>query len=330
MRLWQIASGVCVAIVYGTIVSHAQPASTGSGQAYPARAVRIVIPFAPGGGTDNLTRIMAPKLTELLGQQILIDNRPGAGSQIGTELVARAAPDGYTIVHVDTSFTSNPSLFRKLPYDALKDFAPISVLASAPVVLMVHPSVPVKSVKELITLAKARPGELNFATGGTGSATHLGVELFKSVAGLDLVHVPYKGSGPAAVAVLAGQVVMTFASPSATASHVAAGKLRALAITGDKRNAAMPQVPTFVESGLRAVDAGTYWVSLAPAATSKDILATLNNAMVRVLLLPDIRQRLMGLAFDPIGSSPEDCAANIRSEIAKWARVIAQAGIRAE
>jgi tripartite-type tricarboxylate transporter receptor subunit TctC len=319
MRLWQIAlaGALCNAFTL-----HAQP--------FPTRPVRIVIPFAPGGGTDNLTRIMAPKLTELLGQQILIDNRPGASSQIGTEHVARAAPDGYTLVHVDTSFTSNPSLYRKLPYDTVKDFAPISVLASAPVVLMIHPSVPVKSLKELIALAKARPGELNFATGGTGSATHLGVEMFKSAAELNLVHIPYKGSGPAAAAVVAGHVVMTVASPSATAPFVAAGKLRALAVTGDKRIAAMPQVPTFTESGLRGVDSGTYWVALAPAGTSKDIIAMLNNAMVRVLQMAEVRQRLTGLGFDTIGSTPEEAAMHIRDALAKWARVVADAKIRAE
>ena len=299
-------------------------------QSYPQKPVRIVVPFAPGGGTDNLTRIMAPYLTEQLRQPVLIDNRPGASGQIGTELVARAAPDGYTIVHVDTSFTSNPSLYRKLPYDTVKDFAPISLLASAPVVLMVHPSVPVKTLKELIALARAHPGELNFATGGAGSATHLGVELFKSAAGLQLVHIPYKGSGPAAAAVLAGHVVMTFASPSATAPHVAAGKLRALAITGERRNAAMPKIPTFTEAGLRGVDSGTHWHSLAPAATPKDIIGTLHSAMAVVLQLPDIRQRLTALGFDIIGSPPEASAAHIRDEIAKWARVVAQAQIRAE
>jgi tripartite-type tricarboxylate transporter receptor subunit TctC len=212
----------------------------------------------------------------------------------------------------------------------VKDFAPIAVLASAPVVLMTHPSVPVKTLKELIALAKARPGELNFATGGTGSATHLGVALFQSAAGLDLVHIPYKGSGPAAAAVLAGQVVMTFASPSATAPFVAAGKLRALAVTSDKRNSAMLQVPTFIESGLRGVDASTYWVSLAPAGTAKDIIATLNSAMVRVLQLPDIRQRLTGLGFEAIGSTPEEGVIHIRDAMAKWARVVVEAKVRAE
>ncbi len=297
-------------------------------QGYPARAVRVIIPFAPGGGTDNLTRIMAPRLTELLGQPVVIDNRPGASGQIGTELAARAAPDGYTIVHVDTSFTSNPSLYPKLPYDPVRDFTPIALLASAPVVLIVHPSVPVKTLKELIALARARPGELNFATGGAGSATHLGVELFKAAARLDLVHIPYKGSGPAAAAVLAGQVVMTIASPSATKPLVVAGKLRAIAITGEKRNAALPEVPTFVEAGLPGVDSGSYWVSLAPAGTPREIIATLNGAMAKVLQMPDIRQRLIDLGFDPIGSTPDECAGNIRAEIEKWAKLIRAAGIR--
>ncbi|MBI4192670.1 MAG: tripartite tricarboxylate transporter substrate binding protein [Betaproteobacteria bacterium] len=308
------------------------PYATGSAaaQGYPARAVRVIIPFAPGGGTDNLTRIMAPRMTELLGQQIVIDNRAGASGQIGTELAVRAAPDGYTIVHVDTSFTSNPSLYPKLPYDPIRDFTPISLLASAPVVLIIHPSVPVKTLKELMALAKARPGELNFATGGAGSATHLGVELFKAAAKIDLVHIPYKGSGPAAAAVLAGQVVMMFASPSATKPHVVAGKLRAIAITGEKRNAGFPEIPTFVESGLPGVDSGTYWVSLAPAATPRDVINTLSSAMSKVLQMPGIRQRLIDLGFDPIGSTPDECAANIRGEIAKWARVIKEAKIRPE
>ena len=304
-------------------------AAAAHGQAFPTRPVRIVIPFAPGGGTDNLTRIMAPKLTELLGQQILIDNRPGASGQIGTELVARAAPDGYTLAHIDTSFTSNPSLYRKLPYDTVKDFAPVSQLASAPVVLMIHPSVPVKSLKELIAFAKARPGEQNFATGGVGSATHLGLELFKGTAGLNIVHIPFKGSGPAAAAVLAGHVVMTVAGPS-TAPFVAAGKLRALAITGDKRNSAMPQLPTFAESGVRGVDAGTDWVSVAPAGTPRESIATLNGAMVRVLQMPDIVKRLAELGFEPIASSPEACGTHIREALARWARVVAQANIRVE
>lgn len=303
---------------------------TAGAQGYPARAVRVIVPFAPGGGTDILTRIVAPKVSEILGQPLVVDNRPGASGQIGTDLVAKTAPDGYTILHVDTSFTSNPSLYSKLPYDPVKDFAPISLLASAPVVLIVHPSVPVTTLKELIALAKARPGELNFATGGAGSATHLGVELFKSAAGIDLIHIPYKGSGPAAAAVLGGQVAMMFGGPSSVKPHVAAGKLRAIAITGEKRNPALPEVPTFVESGLKGVDSGTYWSSLSPASTPKEIIIMLSGAMAKVLRMPDIRQRLVGLAFDPIGSTPEESAANIRSEIAKWAKVVKEAKIRVD
>ena len=297
-------------------------------QGYPARAVRIIVPFAAGGGTDILTRIMAPRLSELLGQQIVVDNRPGASGQIGTELAARAAPDGYTVLHVDTSFNSNPSLYPKLPYDSIRDFAPIALLASAPVVLIVHPSVPVQTLKELLALARARPGELNFATGGAGSATHLGVELFKAMAKVDLVHIPYKGSGPAAVAVLSGQVAMMFAGPSSVKQHVVAGRLRGIAITGGKRNGALAHVPTFIESGVEGVDSGTYWGSLAPAATPRDVIDILSTAMAKVLRMPDIRERLTDLAFDAIGSTPEEYAASIRSEIAKWARVVKAAKIR--
>jgi tripartite-type tricarboxylate transporter receptor subunit TctC len=305
-------------------------AAVAQAQSYPSRAVRIIVPFGPGGGTDNLTRLMAPKLIELLQQPVIVDNRAGASGQIGTEQGARAAGDGYTLTHVDTSFTSNPSLYARLPYDPVRDFACISLLASAPVVLIVHPSVPVKSVKELIALARSRPGALNFATGGAGSATHLGVELFKSAAKVDLVHIPFKGSGPAAAAVLSGEVVMMFASPSATKPHVAAGRLRAIAITGDKRNAAMPHVPTFVEAGLNGVDSGTYWVSLAPAGTPQHAIQILSTAMSKVLQMTEIRQRLVALGFDPIGSTPDQCAANVRSEIAKWAKVVAAARIRLE
>ena len=318
-------NALCLAALLG-----ASAIGVAGAQGYPARAIRVIVPFAPGGGTDNLTRIMAPKLTEVLGQPIVIDNRAGASGQIGTELAARSAPDGHTVVHVDTSFTSNPSLYSKLPYDPIKDFAPISLLASAPVVLIIHPSVPVTTLKQLMSLARARPGELSFATGGAGSATHLGVELFKSAAKIDLVHIPYRGSGPAATAVLAGHVAMMFAGPSSTKPHVTAGKLRAIAITGEKRNSALPEVPTFVESGLRGVDSGTYWISLAPAATPSAAVKVLSAAMARVLQMPDIRQRLIDLAFEPIGSTPDKCAANIRSEITKWTRVIKEAKIRPE
>jgi tripartite-type tricarboxylate transporter receptor subunit TctC len=322
------ASVICVRVIWAACTLLTVAVSLAQAQVFPSRPVRVIVPFAPGGGTDNLTRIMAPRLTELLGQSIIVDNRPGASSQIGTELGARAAPDGHTLIHVDTSFASNPSLYPKLPYDPIKDFACVSLLASAPVVLVVHPSVPAKTLKELIALARTRPGELNFATGGAGSATHLGVELFKSAAKIDLVHVPYKGTGPAAAALLAGEVVMSIAGPSSIKPHVDSGRLRAIAITGEKRNPALPQVPTFAESGLRGVDSGSYWVSLAPAGTPQHAIHTLNGAMRKVLQAAEVRQRLVDLGFEPIGSTPDRCAENVRSEIDKWARVVSAAGIR--
>jgi tripartite-type tricarboxylate transporter receptor subunit TctC len=299
-----------------------------SAQVYPAKPIRVIVPFAPGGGTDILTRVISPKLGDALGQQIVVDNRAGAGSTIGSELVVKAAPDGYTLLMVDTSFTTNPSLYSKLPYDSARDFTPVSLLASAPVILIVHPSVPVKSVKEFVALAKAKPGQLNFASGGPGSSTHLGGELLKSVAGIDLQHIPYKGTGPAVADVLGGQVVMMFAGISSVKQHVAVGKLRAIAVTGDKRSPAMPEVPTFIESGLRGVDSGTYWGCLAPAGTPRDIVNRVSAAMAGVLKLPDIRDRLIDLGFDPIGGTPEQFAATIKSETDKWARVIRAAGVR--
>ncbi|HKA44444.1 MAG TPA: tripartite tricarboxylate transporter substrate binding protein [Burkholderiales bacterium] len=308
----------------------AQPASTASGPNYPLRAIRIIVPLAPGGGTDNLTRIMAPKMTGLLGQQIVVENRAGAGGQIGTELVARAAPDGYTLLNTDTSFSSSPSLFSRLPYDPVKDFAPVSLLASSPVALVVHPSVPARTLKELLALAKIRPRDFNFAMGGLGTGTHMGVAQFKAVTGIDIVAIPYKGGGPASADVLAGQVTMMFAGPSSITQHVATGRLRALAVTGDQRLPAMPDVPTFRESGMSGVDSGSYWVALAPAATPRDIIALLSATMVKVLQMPEVRQRLIELGYQPLGSTPEELSANLRSEMAKWARTVKETGVRVE
>lgn len=297
-------------------------------QSYPAKAIRVIVPFAPGGGTDILTRTIAPKLSEALGQQLVIDNRAGGGSTIGSELAAKAVADGYTMLMVDTSFTTNPSLYSKLPYDSGRDFAPVSLMAAAPVILIVHPSVPVRTVREFVALAKARPGQLNFASGGPGSSTHLGGELLKLVAAIDLVHIPYKGTGPAVADVLGGQVVMMFAGISSVKQHVAVNKLRAIAVTGEKRSAAMPEVPTFVEAGLKGVDSGTYWGCLAPAATPKDAINKLSSTMAGVLKMPDIQARLVDLGFDPIGGNPEQFAANIKSETEKWARVIKNARVK--
>jgi tripartite-type tricarboxylate transporter receptor subunit TctC len=314
-----------VAGVAGMLACAAAPAQT-----YPAKAIRVIVPFAPGGGTDILTRTITPKLSEALGQQLVIDNRAGGGSTIGSEMVAKGPADGYTLLMVDTSFTTNPSLYSKLPYDSTRDFAPVSLMAAAPVILIVHPSVPVRTVKEFVALAKAKPGQLNFASGGPGSSTHLGGELLKLVANIDLVHIPYKGTGPAVADVLGGQVVMMFAGISSVKQHVAVGRLRAIAVTGEKRSPAMPEVPTFIESGLKGVDSGTYWGCLAPAATPKEVVNKVSITMAGVIKLPDIQARLVDLGFDPIGGTPEQFAANIKSETDKWARVIKNARVKLE
>ena len=299
-------------------------------QNFPARPVRIIVPLAPGGGTDNLTRILAPKLSELLGQQIVVENRAGAGGQIGTDYVAKSAADGYTLLNVDTSFTSNPSLFAKLPYDSIKDCAPVSLLAAAPVALIVHPSVPARSLRELLILAKARPQLFNFAMGGYGSATHLAVEQFRAASAIDIVVIPYKGGGLATADVLAGQVVMMFGGPSSLAQHVASGRLRALAVTGKQQIPALPAVPTFVEAGLPAVNAGSYWGTLAPAGTPRDIVNLLSAATAKALQLPDVRQRLIALGYETLGGTPDEFAANIKSEMAKWAAAAKRAKFRVE
>ena len=305
-------------------------AGVSTAQNYPARYIRMIVPYVPGGGTDTLTRTIAPRLGETLGQQIIIDNRVGGSSAVGTEIAAKAPPDGYTLLMVDTSFTTNPALYGKLPFDPVKDFAPVSLVASAPVILVVHPSVPIRNVKEFVALAKARPGELNFASGAPGSSTHLGGELLKSVAQVDVVNIPYKGTGQAITDVLGGQVGMMFAGISTVRQHVRAGKLRAIAVTGEKRAAAMPEVPTFVESGLVGVDSGTYWGCLAPAATPRDIVNKVSAALHTVVESADVKPRLEERGYTVIGSAPERFGENIRSEIAKWAKVIKTAGIKVE
>lgn len=303
-------------------------AADAGAQSYPARTIRIVIPLAPGGGTDTLTRIVSPRVSQILGQQVIVENRAGGATQIGTDHVAKSAPDGYTLLNVDTAFATNPSLYAKLPYDAIKDFAPVSLLASATVVLAVHPSVPVHNMKQLLALARARPGELNFAVGGYGTGTHLSAELFKSVAKIDFLIVPYKGGGPAVAETVAGQVTMMFGGPASVKPHITSGRLRPIAVAGDKRIAALPNVPSFAEAGLKGVDSGSYWGTLAPAATPREIINTVSSALAKAVQSPDIHQRLSDLGYVPIGSTPEQYAENLRHEIAKWAKVVKDANIR--
>lgn len=297
-------------------------------QGFPDRPVRVIVPFGPGGGTDNLVRLIEPHVRAALGQPLVIENRAGAGGTIGSEMVARAPADGYTVLIVDSSFAINPSLFPRLPYDSEKDFAPVSLLATGPVILLAHPSLPVTSLQELVAMAKARPGALNYASGGNGASTHLAGELLKMVAGIDLVHVPYRGTGPATIDVVAGHVKLMFNGISAARPHVDAGRLRALAVTGDRRADALPDVPTFAEAGLAGVTASTYWGALVPAGTPAPAIARLSEALRAGVRHPDVQERLTALGFAPIGGSPADYAENLRTETAKWAEVVRKANVK--
>ena len=299
-------------------------------QSYPTRTVRVLVPYAPGGGSDILGRMLSPKVSEELGQQFVIDNRPGGNATIGTQMMARAAPDGYTLGVVDNAFTTNPSLFRNLPYDALKDFAPVTVMASSPFILLVHPSLPVKTAKELVALAKARPGQLTFASAGGGTGSHLSMELFRVVTGISLIHVPYKGAGPAVTGILSGEASIFFALPAAMTQHVKAGKARALAVTDARRYPGLPDVPTLVEAGIQGVDANPFWGVVAPAGTPAAIIDRLHVAYAKHINAEDMRKRLVGMAFVPVANTPSEFAAFIKADAAKWDKVIQSAGIQAQ
>lgn len=297
---------------------------------YPAKPIRLIVPFPPGGGSDTLSRILAPKLSEALGQQMVIDNRPGAGANIGAEIAAKTPPDGYTLLMGNVAHAINATLYRKLNYDLLRDFAPVTLLASTPNIVVVHPSLPVKSVKELIALAKARPGQLDVASSGSGSSAHLAGELFNSMAGTKMNHVPYKGGGPAVLALVSGQVAVGFATTPSVIQHVKSGKLRALAVTSAKRSPSTPQLPTVDEAGVKGYEAGTWYGFLVPAATPKEAIARLQAESLKALAAPDVKQRLDASGFEPIGTSSEEFGSYIRSEIEKWGKVVQAIGIRVE
>jgi tripartite-type tricarboxylate transporter receptor subunit TctC len=298
-------------------------------QNYPTRPIRMVIGFPPGGGTDIVGRIVAQKLSEVVGQQVLPDNRGGASGQIAAEIVAKAAPDGYNIMMVHIAALSIlPSLVAKLPYDAEKDFAPISLVAIGPNLLVVHPSLPVKTVKDLIALAKARPGQIQYASPGAGTVQHLAGELFKLQAKVDMLHVPYKGSGQSIVDLVAGQVHLDFDSVPPVINHVKAGRLRALAVTSAKRFSLLPEMPTISESGVPGFDMSTWWGLVAPGAVSKDIVTRLNAETVKLLRQNDVKEKIANVGAEVVGTSPEEFAAFIRSERAKYAKVVKTANIK--
>jgi tripartite-type tricarboxylate transporter receptor subunit TctC len=304
-------------------------AGAASGQ-YPAHPVRFIVPSAVGGGTDIIARAIALKLGESLGQQYLVDNRPGAGQMIGIELAAKSPADGYTILMAASTLAINPIMYKKVPYDPVRDFAPITQAATLPNVLVVHPSLPVKSLAELIAYAKAHPGQLNFASAGIGTSPQMSIELLKSMAGIDMVHIPYKGTAPGVVDVLAGQVLVMAPNVLTALPHIKSGKLRALAVTSVKRSEALPGVPTVAEAGVPGYDSTQWYGVLAPAGTPREIIARLHDEIARALRDAEVGKRLAADGAEPVGSSPEEFAAFIRSESEKWARVAKAAGIRPE
>ncbi len=317
------AAAVC------TVASFAAIAPAGA-QQYPHRPVRIVVPYPPGGGTDIVARTLAQKLTETLGQTVIVDNRAGANGIIGADQVAKSKPDGYTALIAIASHAINATLYAKLPYDTQADLMPVSLLAEYPYVITVHPSLPVKNVKELIAFAKARPNQLSYASSGNGSGPHLGMELFKTMAKVELVHVPYKGAGNAATDLVSGQVQLFLHNFLAGMPMIRAGKLRALAVTSPARSSVMNDLPTVAESGLPGYTVTGWYGMMLPAGTPAPIAGALHDAVVKALRSKDVSDRLSGEAAVPIGSTPPQFAEFLKTEIAKWAGVIRKAGVRSE
>jgi tripartite-type tricarboxylate transporter receptor subunit TctC len=299
-------------------------------EAYPSRPLRFILPFPPGGGTDILGRVIAERLAVNLGQPVVIENRGGAGGNVGAEAAARSAPDGYTIVLVAPSLAISPSLYSKLNYDPVKDFAPVSLVATVPNVMVTHPSVAAQTLQEFIALARSRPGGMNFGSGGSGTSNHLAGELFNIVTGAKLVHVPYKGVNLAMNDVLSGQIHLVVIGVPAAAPHIKAGRLRALALIAPQRAAALPDVPTVDEAGLKDFEVTTWYGVLAPAGTPRPIVMRLNGELVKIMQAADTKERLAAMATDARTSTPEEFAAYLRQEIAKWGEVVRKANLKAD
>jgi tripartite-type tricarboxylate transporter receptor subunit TctC len=315
-----------IAAVLTATGAHAQSAQT-----YPSRPVRWIVPFAPAGPTDLMSRAVAEKVSQRLGQQFVVDNRPGAGGNIGAEVVAKSAPDGYTLMigHVGTH-AINVTLYPKLAFDPVRDFTPITLIATLPLALILHPSVPAKNVKELIAHAKAHPGQLNFASAGNGGPTHLTGELLKTSAGIDIVHVPYKGNAAALIDLVAGRVQMMFSNMLTSMPHVRAGKLRAIAISSPKRSPQAPDLPTIADSGVPGFSAVPWYGVLGPAGLPRPIVAKLNSEISQAIALPDMHERFVAQGIDLQSSTPEQFAALIKSEVVKWRKVVRDAGAKVD
>lgn len=324
-KRWNVVARIVLCALGGLL-------ATGTmAQSYPTRALRLIVPFAPGGGNDTVARSIAQQISSSLGQPVVVDNRAGAGGVLGADAAAKAAPDGYTLFLGGVgSHAVNPSLNPKLPYDPIKDFAPVSLIASAPSVLVVNQGLNARSLAEFTAMAKASPGKLNYATNGNGSSSHLATVLYETMAGVQMVHVPYKGFGPALTDILSGQVQLMFNSIVALVPQIKAGKVRALAVTSRNRSALLPDVPTLHESGLTGYEAGSWYGILVPAGTPRDIVMRLNAEIVRAVKQPELRERLAGEGADPIGGTPEEFSAHIKTELARMGKLIRDAHIKAE
>ena len=318
----------------GTVLLFVVAPSAAQAQAgasdYPNKFVRFIVPYAPGGSSDVLARTLGQKLSDALGQTFVVDNRPGAGSMIGTDVAAKATPDGYTIILSDMPHTINPSIHAKVPYDPVKDFSPITVIGVSPMFLFANPSLQAQNVKDLIALAKSQPGKIAIASGGTGATTHLAAELFQSHAGIRLTHVPYKGAGPAITDVVGGQIPVTFTSMATAAPFAKAGRLRILGVTSGKRLTAFPDVPTFQESGVPGLVFEHWWGVMAPAGTPRPIVDKLHSQIQKALSASDVRERFSALAVEPRTNTPEQFRALLESDLKRWAKVVKDAGIKAE
>jgi tripartite-type tricarboxylate transporter receptor subunit TctC len=299
-------------------------------QSYPSKPIRIVVPYPPGGFNDTLGRTLAAKFQESWGQPAIVENKPGANTLIGSDHVAKSAPDGYTLLVVAFPFAVTPSLIRNMPYDTVRDFAPIVLAASSPNLLVVNPQAPVHSVQELIAAAKAKPDGFSYASTGNGSSNHISMELFKSLAGVLIVHIPYKGSAPAVTDLLGGQVQVMFDNVPNVLPHVKAGKLRALATSGSRRSPLAPDVPTVAEAGVPGYEVNVWFGLVAPAGTPREIVQKLNAEVLKILAMPDVRERFQSQGVEPVGSTPEQFGEHIRGQMAKWAKVVQDAGVKAE
>ena len=299
-------------------------------QTYPTKPIRMIVPFAPGGGTDVIARLLATQMSQSIGRQVLVDNRAGANAIIGTEIVARAPADGYTLLFVSSPHSINPGLYPKLPYDTLKDFAPVSQAASSPYVLVVHASLPVKSVRDLIALAKARPGQIDYGSGGSGSSAHLAAELFKDMAGIDLREIPYKGAGPALAAVVGGEAALVFGNALTVKPHIQSGRVRALGIASAQRSVAAPELPTIAESGVPGYRADAILGMLAPAKTPRPVIELLNAEVHKAMRAPEMTERMKSLGVDVALTTPEGFGQVIESEMQRWGQLIRKLGLKIE